>query len=82
MHYFILCQEDLYLMELVRYIHLNPLRAKLVSNLAELDQYPYGGHSTLMGSKKNPWQDVDYVLSILPRIVQKLREISPLYRVA
>lgn len=30
----------------------------------------------------NTEQDVDYVLSILPRIVQKLREISPLYRVA
>lgn len=27
----ILCQEDLYLMELVRYIHLNPLRTDLVS---------------------------------------------------
>ncbi|MCK5417301.1 MAG: transposase, partial [Desulfobacterales bacterium] len=26
----ILCQEDAYLLELVRYIHLNPLRAKLV----------------------------------------------------
>ena len=29
----ILCQEDAYLKELVRYIHLNPLRAKIVSNL-------------------------------------------------
>lgn len=26
----ILCQEDAYLLELVRYIHLNPLRAGLV----------------------------------------------------
>ena len=29
----ILCQEDAYLLELVRYIHLNPLRAKLVSDV-------------------------------------------------
>ena len=58
----ILCQEDLYLMELVRYIHLNPLRAELVSNMAELDRYPYCGHSALTGSKKNPWQHVDDVL--------------------
>ena len=70
----ILCQEDLYLMELVRYIHLNPLRAKLVSNLAELNRYPYSGHSTLMGSKKNPWQDVDYVLSYFGKRVATCRK--------
>ncbi len=28
----ILCQEDSYLLELVRYIHLNPLRAKAVAD--------------------------------------------------
>ena len=28
----ILCQEDTYLLELVRYIHLNPLRAKIVKS--------------------------------------------------
>jgi hypothetical protein len=37
----ILCQEDLYLLELVRYIHLNPLRARLVKDLTDLDKYPY-----------------------------------------
>jgi REP element-mobilizing transposase RayT len=30
----ILCQEDAYLLELVRYIHLNPLRARLVADLS------------------------------------------------
>ena len=29
----ILCQEDLYLLELVRYIHLNPLRSKIVKDI-------------------------------------------------
>ncbi len=29
----ILCQEDPYLKELVRYIHLNPLRAGFVENM-------------------------------------------------
>jgi REP element-mobilizing transposase RayT len=33
----ILCQEDAYLSELVRYIHLNPLRAGIVNTLEELD---------------------------------------------
>jgi putative transposase len=35
-----LCQQDFYLKELVRYIHLNPLRAGLVEGLNELDRYP------------------------------------------
>ena len=37
----ILCQEDTYLLELVRYIHLNLLRAKIVKSLTESDEYPY-----------------------------------------
>ena len=36
----IICQEDAYLQELVRYIHLNPLRAKIVDDLKVLDRYP------------------------------------------
>ena len=60
----ILCQEDRYLLELVRYIHLNPLRAKLVSDLKELDKHPYCGHSVLMGKKKHDWQDTDYILKL------------------
>ncbi|MBN1364166.1 MAG: transposase [Syntrophaceae bacterium] len=59
----ILCQEDAYLNELVRYIHLNPFRAGLVKSLEELNDHPYCGHSVLMGNKKRDWQDVDYVLT-------------------
>ena len=40
----IVCQEDAYLKELVRYIHLNPLRAKIVSDIKELNKYAYSGH--------------------------------------
>jgi hypothetical protein len=47
---------------LVRYIHLNPIRAKLLSDLKEFDQYPYSGHMALMGKIKQPWQEIDYVL--------------------
>lgn len=50
-------------MELVRYIHLNPLRAKLISTLHELDGYPWTGHTVLLGRKKREWQSVDEVLS-------------------
>ena len=59
----IVCDEDGYFQELVRYIHLNPLRAKLVKNLSGLDRYPWCGHSVLMSRRRHEWQDVDYVLS-------------------
>jgi REP element-mobilizing transposase RayT len=59
----ILCQEDLYLIELVRYIHLNPLRARLVYDFDQLGRYRYCGHSVILGKEKNDWQDVDCVLS-------------------
>jgi putative transposase len=58
----ILCQEDPYFQELVRYIHLNPLRANLVKGIGALDKYPYSGHRALMGVVKNEWQDTEYVL--------------------
>jgi REP element-mobilizing transposase RayT len=60
----ILCQEDVYLLELVRYIHLNPIRAGLVEDLAELAVYTYCGHSVLMGKVKRPWQDTQGVLGM------------------
>ena len=41
-------------MELIRYIHLNPLRAGLVKDLKELDKYPWTGHSAILGRRKNP----------------------------
>jgi len=59
----ILCQEDPYLLELVRYIHLNPLRAGLVKDLDQLGRYRFSGHSVILGKRKNDWQDVDYVLN-------------------
>ena len=58
----ILCQEETYLLELVRYIHLNPLRAGLVENVEALSRYPYCGHSAMVGNIKTDWQHVDYVL--------------------
>lgn len=60
----ILCQEDPYLLELVRYIHLNPLRAELVEDFSALDDYPYSGHSVILGKKRKVWQDVNYVLRL------------------
>jgi hypothetical protein len=53
----IVCEEEGYFDELVRYIHLNPLRAKLVTTLNELDSYAWCGHAPLLGLKEQAWQD-------------------------
>jgi REP element-mobilizing transposase RayT/predicted DNA-binding protein (UPF0251 family) len=58
----IVCEEDAYFKELVRYIHLNPLRAGIVASMGELDRYAWCGHSAVMGQKRLDWQDVEYVL--------------------
>jgi putative transposase len=60
----ILCQEEPYLLEMIRYIHLNPLRAGLVTDIDKLDRYPFSGHGVVMGRKKNEWQNTAYVLNL------------------
>jgi REP element-mobilizing transposase RayT len=60
----ILCEEDAYFLELVRYIHMNPLRAGEVKDLKQLSTYPFSGHHILMGKNDHDWQDTEYVLSM------------------
>ena len=60
----ILCQEDNYLKELVRYIHLNPLRGGIVADLKALGNYRYSGHTALMHRHKLSWQNTGYVLAL------------------
>lgn len=45
----ILCDAEEYLLELVAYIHLNPLRAGIVKNPGELTRYKWSGHGALAG---------------------------------
>ena len=58
----IVCEEEPYLLELVRYIHLNPLRAGMVSSLEELDCYPWSGHAVLIGNRKIDVQETGTIL--------------------
>lgn len=74
----ILCQEDPYLPELVRHIHLHPLRLGVVRGFSELGRYRYAGHSFILGKRRNDWQDVDHVLrkfsSRKPRSLERYNE--------
>jgi REP-associated tyrosine transposase len=58
----ILVEEDAYLLELVRYIHLNPVRSKLPLTIESLDYYPWTGHAVLLGHRELPAQNSDFVL--------------------
>lgn len=58
----IICEDDPYLLELTRYIHLNPLRAGVVKGMRDLNRYPWTGHAALVGTVKREWQDTDTVL--------------------
>ena len=60
----ILCQEDAYLLELVRYIHLNPIRSRIVEDMVALGKYPFSGHSAILGQVKRDWQDTRGILRL------------------
>lgn len=67
----ILVDADSYLLELVRYIHLNPVRAALVKN--PLD-YPWNGHQAYLGQEVLPWLTTDWVLSTLANQTDRARD--------
>lgn len=57
----ILCQKQSYLLELSRYVILNPVRAKMVSSA---DQWPWSSHRYLIGMDRAPgWLATDWLLS-------------------
>ena len=57
----ILVQEDSYILELVRYIHRNPLRAGLTDDPAK---YQWSSHTAYLGGPKPHWLTVDWVLRV------------------
>ena len=70
----IVVEEDVYFKELIRYIHLNPLRAGVVDNLSKLDDYRWSGHSALMGRSPFEWQDTHYVLQWFGNKLKQARQ--------
>ena len=73
----IVCDGDSYFIELVRYIHLNPLRVELAKDLRQLERYPYCGHGAILGTQSSPWQECD---SVLAQFSQREAEAKEAYR--
>ena len=67
----LLLDADTYLLELVRYVHLNPVRAGMV---ASPDEYPWSGHHAYLGKEPLPWLTTDWVLSLFSDDVQNARK--------
>jgi putative transposase len=63
----LLFQEETCLLELTRYIHLNPLRAGIVKDLGGLDTDLFAGHSVIMGNQPAEWQDDDRILGMFAK---------------
>jgi len=75
----IVCDKEEYLLELVRYIHLNPLRAGLVSTLDELDQYPWCGHAVLLGHRALAGQVTAEILARFGKTISSSRRSYRLF---
>jgi REP element-mobilizing transposase RayT len=73
----IVCEDELYLLELVRYIHLNPLRAGIVKSMDELDFYPWCGHAVVLGNKVLSGQNT---VEVLTRFGKRINKARPAYR--
>ena len=69
----IVCEDDPYLLELTRYIHLNPLRAGAVDTLAGLNNHPWSGHAALLGTVARDWQDRQTILAYFSADIQQAR---------
>ena len=57
-----LMEEDEHLLAVLRYVHRNPLRAGIVDTLGALEEFPWTGHSVLMGRNCVSFQSVNTVL--------------------
>ena len=69
-----LVEDEPYLLELVRYLHLNPVRSKLPVTVESLDNYRWTGHAVLLGKHEFAAQDTDFVLSLFGNRVGAARQ--------
>lgn len=62
--------DEAYLLELVAYLHLNPVRSGLVKDAAD---YPWSSHRAYLGRELLPWLDTDLVLGQFSRRMSRAR---------
>jgi hypothetical protein len=67
----ILIDADHYLLELIRYIHLNPVRAGMVEDPQD---YAWSGHRAYLGRETLPWLETDWVLSQFAKRLKTCRQ--------
>ena len=60
----VLVDGEVYLLGLVRYIHLNPVRAGFV---VKADEYPWSGHRAYPGLETLSWVTTEWALSQFPK---------------
>lgn len=58
----ILCDKDTYLLELIRYIHLNPVRARIVKQAGE---YLWSSHRAYLSGRSSAWLNIEMPLACL-----------------
>lgn len=71
----IVCEEEPYLLELVRYIPLNPLRAGLIPDMEALGRYPWCGHGVLLGERLVRGQVIGEILQLFSNDVPRARQL-------
>jgi REP element-mobilizing transposase RayT len=60
----ILCDKDSYLLELIRYLHLNPVRSKIVK---DPNRYPWSSHKAYLEGGGKQWIAADEVLPLFAK---------------
>lgn len=69
-----LVEAEPYLLELVRYIHLNPVRSQVGVSLDDLDYSPWTGHAVLLGHAALAALDTAFILEQFGRTVGSARQ--------
>jgi len=67
----ILIDADSYLLELIRYIHLNPVRAGLVGDPVD---YAWSGHRAYLGLQSLPWLHTEWILGLFAKRLNTCRK--------
>jgi len=67
----LLFDADAYLLELVRYVHLNPVWAGTTATAAE---YPWSGHRGYLGTEQIQWLTTEIVLSMFSTRIEKVQQ--------